>query len=299
MRGKQVLLVVGLLVLVFGLGRLSVTRSVAAGGTLDSPKPPGDTLSYTLADIYNRLKDGAPGAKSAFSEPTTGPTAGTGHTLDEVMAVAPAADDANGAYPSEVLAGRTFWGLNAADLAWGPLTGTRPSAPVPRTGQTACYDAGGTPVSCTGTGQDGEYQRGVAWPNPRFTDNLNGTVTDNLTGLIWLQDANCYGEVDWALAITHTLMLDSGECSLSDGSAEGDWRLPNVRELQSLVDYGRYWPALPIGHPFTGVQSSGYWSGTTVANGTGYAWDVHLTDGYVYAHPKAYTYYVWPVRGGQ
>jgi hypothetical protein len=32
---------------------------------------------------------------------------------------------------------------------------------------------------------------GVAWPNPRFTDNSDGTVTDNLTGLIWLKNANC------------------------------------------------------------------------------------------------------------
>ncbi|NIO68243.1 MAG: DUF1566 domain-containing protein, partial [Anaerolineae bacterium] len=57
----------------------------------------------------------------------------------------------------------------------------------------------------------------------------------------------------------------SGECGLGDGSSEGDWRLPNVRELQSLIDYGRQTPALPSGHPFTGVQSSLYWSSTTHA----------------------------------
>ena len=37
-------------------------------------------------------------------------------------------------------------------------------------------------------------KKGVAWPNPRFTDNGNGTVTDNLTGLIWLKNANCFGK---------------------------------------------------------------------------------------------------------
>ena len=76
-------------------------------------------------------------------------------------------------------------------------------APVPKTGQTYCYIwedpewilAIGD--SCTGTGQDGEYQEGVEWPNPRFTDNADGTITDNLTRLIWLKDANCFGTSNW------------------------------------------------------------------------------------------------------
>lgn len=40
-------------------------------------------------------------------------------------------------------------------------------------------------------GEDASINKGVDWPNPRFTDNRNGTITDNLTGLIWLQNANC------------------------------------------------------------------------------------------------------------
>ena len=85
-------------------------------------------------------------------------------------------------------------------------------------------------------------RRGVAWPNPRFTDNSNGTVTDNLTGLIWLKNANCFGTQTWANALSAANTLNSGECGLTDGSAEGDWRLPNVREQQSLIDYGRFQP---------------------------------------------------------
>ncbi len=68
------------------------------------------------------------------------------------------------------------------------------SAPVEDTGQQTCYDPTGSTtdtVACAGTGQDGELQRGVTWPTPGFTDNEDGTMTDNLTGLIWLQDANC------------------------------------------------------------------------------------------------------------
>ena len=64
---------------------------------------------------------------------------------------------------------------------------------LPQTGQTKCYDTNGNQIPCAGTGQDGEIQAGVAWPNPRFTDNGNGTVTDNLTGLMWTKDANPVG----------------------------------------------------------------------------------------------------------
>src|SRR5215213_1559219 len=53
-------------------------------------------------------------------------------------------------------------------------------AGVPQTGQLKCYGQFGEHVPCAGTGQDGELRAGAAWPDPRFTDNQNGTVTDNL-----------------------------------------------------------------------------------------------------------------------
>ena len=56
-------------------------------------------------------------------------------------------------------------------------------APVPKTNQTQKYY----------TGDDGDLEKGMAWPSPRFTDNGNGTVTDKLTGLMWLKNANCIG----------------------------------------------------------------------------------------------------------
>ena len=65
---------------------------------------------------------------------------------------------------------------------------------LPKTGQTKCYDSAGTEITCTDTGQDGNLQAGVAWPNPRYTDNGDQTQTDNLTGgLIWNKDANAPG----------------------------------------------------------------------------------------------------------
>ena len=150
------------------------------------------------------------------------------------------------------------------------------------------------------TGEDGELQKGVVWPSPRLTDNGNGTVTDNLTGLIWLKNANCFGMRDWATALSDANALASGSCSLSDGSVAGDWRLPNLRELQSLIDYGRYGSALPSGHPFTGVQSvEHYWTRTTTAGRTSTAWSVRPYDGYLFSDAKPYSTFVWPVRGGQ
>ncbi|HXE98165.1 MAG TPA: hypothetical protein VN642_17305, partial [Dongiaceae bacterium] len=62
---------------------------------------------------------------------------------------------------------------------------------LPRTGQTLCYNNAGGVIPCAGTGQDGDKLAGTPWPNPRFTDNADGTVTDNLTGLIWLKNARC------------------------------------------------------------------------------------------------------------
>jgi hypothetical protein len=174
----------------------------------------------------------------------------------------------------------------------------KPRAPIPETGQTTCWDASGTPILCAGTGQDGDLRAGVAWPVPRFTDRGNGTVRDNLTGLIWLQNANCFGSrQQWADALTDANTLASPSCGLSDASVAGDWQLPNVRELQSLIDFGHFDPALPQGHPFAGVQATWYWSSTASADSPGLAWGVALSDGTT-ADIRGFAALVWPVRGG-
>ena len=171
-----------------------------------------------------------------------------------------------------------------------------PPAQVPKTGQTTSY----------ATGDDGDLETGVAWPNPRFMDNLDGTVTDNLTGLTWLKDANCFGQRTWSNALSDSNGLASGSCGLSDGSNPGDWRLPNRNELDSLVHNGYTYPTLPNtagtgqwseGDPFNNVQSSGYWSSTTDDYSNDVAWGVVMSGGRVYGVLKASNYYVWPVRG--
>jgi hypothetical protein len=171
---------------------------------------------------------------------------------------------------------------------------------VAKTGQTTCWNASGTAISCTGTGQDGAVQKGVS-VSPRFTDNLNGTVLDNLTGLVWLKNANCFGAQTWTNALSNANTLANLACGLSDGSVARDWRLPNVKELQSLIDFGQFFPALPPGSPFSGVLSGGYWSSTTDASIPANAWIVNLGAGDVANGPKSggvQVPLVWPVRGG-
>jgi hypothetical protein len=168
-----------------------------------------------------------------------------------------------------------------------------------KTGQTTSY----------ATGDDGDLEKGVTWPTTRFTDNSNGTVKDNLTGLIWLKNANCFGTRSWSDAVSDANGLASGSCGLSDGSVAGAWRLPNRNELASLVDAGFYNPALSNDagtakwgtgtSSFTGVQSNVYWPSTTNAANTSSAWGVGFSGGVVNSYGKTLAYYVWPVRGGQ
>jgi len=181
----------------------------------------------------------------------------------------------------------------------GQSESARVPSPLPKTGQIRCWDSRGTPIDRSGTGQDGEYQEGVSVA-PRFTDRGDGTVTDNLTGLVWLQNANCFGRRPWGEALALTRGLASGSCGLTDGSIGGAWHLPNVRELKSLIDYGQFEPALSEGHPFYGIETSAgdYWSSTTYASMPGSAWFVYMFNGWTFGpwFEKPHGNFVWPVR---
>ena len=142
----------------------------------------------------------------------------------------------------------------------------------------------------------------------RFTDVGNGTVRDNLTKLVWLKNANAFGQRNWTRALLDAKTLANGSAGLSDGSEAGDWRLPDVKELNGLIDFAYYDPALPNasgkskwvdGDAFIGVQSGGYWSNTNYSGNSASAWGVGLDDGGVYGGNKTNTGYVWPVRAEQ
>ena len=180
-----------------------------------------------------------------------------------------------------------------------------PPAPVPQTGQTECWE-GNSPViiPCGGTGQDGDLRKGVKAPSPRFTDNGDGTVADNLTGLIWLQTGNCpdFNPSGWSPALNAIALLADSQCDLTDGSEPGDWRMPNVKEFLSLIDYSfdvapGGLPLLPSGHPFTDVLGATYWTSTN--NIDGHIFGVMTGVGMLEVLINANMQTVWPVRGGQ
>ncbi|HEC85044.1 MAG: hypothetical protein DRR08_26650 [Candidatus Parabeggiatoa sp. nov. 2] len=143
----------------------------------------------------------------------------------------------------------------------------------------------------------------------RYLDNGNGTVTDQQTGLIWLKNANCFGSRQrWGKARQKTAKLAQGQCGLHDGSTEGMWRLPTKEELEAIIDKRYKSPVISNAagtgkwrenDAFSGVQSFYYWSSTPDADNANYAWRVYLNLGGASTSGKAYTYYVWPVRGGQ
>jgi hypothetical protein len=167
---------------------------------------------------------------------------------------------------------------------------------LPQTGQTKCYDSAGAEINCAGTGQDGELQAGVEWPEPRFTVSAD-CVTDNLTGLMWAKNWNLPGGFKtWQGALDYVASINYG----SGLCGHKDWRLPNVNELESLINSGEANTANWLNSQgFSNVQSLHYWSSTTCAGLTDYAWLVHMGDGYVFYCVKGDGGCVWPVRSGQ
>ena len=118
----------------------------------------------------------------------------------------------------------------------------------------------------------------------------NGTGTVTVNGLIWLEDAGCMGRMNWAEATTRPKSLAHGQCGLTDNSKPGDWRLPTIDELKA---------GSSAKGQFRNVQAGYYWSSSTYAVYTDYAWVVYVSTGYVGNVDKYGYYSLWPVRGGQ
>ena len=148
------------------------------------------------------------------------------------------------------------------------------------TGQTESYYPG----------DNGDWQTGIEALSLRFIDNEDGTMTDDLTHLMWIKDAQeILGTIDWYDAI------DS--CNKLEFNGYNDWRLPNLRELQSLIDYSEYKPALSSENLFYNIQSLYYyWSSTTHIAAPATAFCVRIDYGYVGHSDKYSLYSVLPVR---
>ncbi len=129
--------------------------------------------------------------------------------------------------------------------------------------------------------------RGEMTPPPSFTDNGDGTVADNETGLVWQQQDDGVSR-NWKQGLAYCQDLDLGGAT--------DWRLPDIKELRSIVDNTRYYPAIDT-TVFPGTSLTYYWSSSTYAPSTYYAWSVlFFYNGRVFHYHKALTNYVRCVR---
>jgi hypothetical protein len=131
-----------------------------------------------------------------------------------------------------------------------------------------------------------EIQAPVNIPS-HFTDNTDGTITDNVTQLVWQK--NPYADtLSWedALKYADTLSL----------AGQSDWRLPNIKELQSINDESRINPSVNITF-FPNIGVNKYWSSTTLPNQTTRAWYLHTQYGITTYNPKTYRINVLCVRG--
>ena len=161
-------------------------------------------------------------------------------------------------------------------------------------------------VQSYAAGDDAAVHAGVRWPATRYVDNHDGSVSDTLTGLVWLKDAGCLAPATWANALDAVNHLGAGACGLADGSTGGQWRLPNQWELESIVDESAAGPAITAGSPFVNVADAAYWTSTSYYGGQAgspSALAIRMADGrYINdgaGNLKASSSLgVWAVRGG-
>jgi hypothetical protein len=152
----------------------------------------------------------------------------------------------------------------------------------------------------------------------RYVDCGNGTVTDSLTGLIWLQQVDCFTGLNWLQAQQAAAVLKDVECGLTDGSSPGDWRLPTKDEWSAMThrafvlscvnpvitdDAGTACHSAGGASSFVGDWNVGYWLTATVEDHPTQTW-VGLGAGNFFPldkdpEPGSLPYVeAWLVRGG-
>ena len=186
------------------------------------------------------------------------------------------------------------------------LTTCEANLGVVKSGATQCWDSAGMVIACAGTGQDAQFQAGVP---ASYTDNGDGTVTDNVSGLMWekLSDDGSIHDKDTTYTWANAFNVKIAGLNAASFAGYNDWRLPNVKELQSIINFG-------VVNPSTYSQFSNscmggctptacscftvasYWTSTTAQNAS--AWVVFFSEGRTIFTLKTGTFYVRAVRGG-
>src|SRR5438132_8838774 len=174
-------------------------------------------------------------------------------------------------------------------LLRGPGSGW--ACQLPATGQTTCWDSSGNVIPCAGTGQDGELRKGAPLA---YVDEGDATVKNVNTGLMWEKlshDGSVHDDHNkytWATALAgHVATLNN-----TNFAGHNDWRLPNVRELLSIVTYQNLLPT--VAPAFDNHCSSGcsvttcsctcsgdYWTSTFEADSPWRTWYVDFLYGEV------------------
>ena len=160
---------------------------------------------------------------------------------------------------------------------------------VPKTGQTTSYR----------TGDDGAYQKGAPATGARFIDNADGTITDRVTGLMWVKQPENIGGI-WESAgqpVKMTWNDGIDNCNALNYAGYADWRLPNAAELATLFDYAKYNPAIDTAF-FPNTKSANYLTSTTYKNNTANCEILNFTAPSIYPNAKTTAEYLRPVRGG-
>jgi len=127
-----------------------------------------------------------------------------------------------------------------------------------------------------------------------------------------MKDANCFGVRPWDAGVSgegatwDCFYLEDGDCGLTDGSTVGQWRLPNVKEILSLIAYGYANPPIPNtagtaqwteGDPFINVMGFDYyWTSTASYTSTTWALRVYMGGGLTSTAKITEEFYLWPVR---
>jgi len=179
----------------------------------------------------------------------------------------------------------------SARLLCAPLAAPLTGCLMPATGQTTCWDSSGTVIPCSGTGQDGDVRAGAPLA---YIDNGDGTVTDANTGLMWEKNSQNDGSIhdtgNNARTWDEAFSVHVAGLNTMGFAGHSDWRLPNVRELASILNYENASPPT-VSPAFNNnctspctvltcscTSATDYWSSTTHALVPQNAFTVHFGD---------------------